>query len=704
MKHNIIKYLTLLVLPLLLFSCSKGGDDVLRSKGEGILNIDLKSNSEAQVMTKADEPVFAIAVKDFKSGVIIKSIEDHRLLAESPIKLRAGKYIVVATNGTDVNAGFASPFYMGADTVEINAGQEANSIIECTLANVKVSIAVTDAVTSNFTKYDVTITNGQGGTLTFDKDHLTAEGYFKCTGTLTWTINLVNTDGKEFNITNVISDVKPRQHYKLLFDVNGNSGSDQGGTTVRVTYDATMTVKEYDISVNLNKKAYPTIADASGADITKLMRTPQGAGVIGCFNMNVAAGVDDIIVSYDPSAGSNANLTSVGILSSFSLVSTDNATYSGNGISWNAIEKGVTVSVALDMREFFSTNLALGDYLFNISIIDAQAQHLSVDLAVKVVPDIEISTVKVDAWGKFAYVYCQYNTETQPDGMGIQYKKSSDTQWIKYAGTLNMDGTKYSAKITGLDPKTSYDFMAVSTKDVKDDNIISATTEGADQLPNMGFDAWVKENDVWYPATSSSDLFWDSANKAAAIMGVSPTNQETSFVVKGSAAKLVSSSVIGVMAAGNLYTGYFVERVGTNAKVSFGRPYTCRPLKLHGYYNYKPVTVDKTKDPYTSMSGQLDQCQIYVMLTDWSAPYVVDSGQKNFINPDTDQGVIAYGQLTEGTNTGDAYKEFTIDLQYKNDRKPTHVVVVCCSSKYGDYFTGGIGSTLYVDEFSFIFE
>jgi hypothetical protein len=31
---------------------------------------------------------------------------------------------------------------------------------------------------------------------------------------------------------------------------------------------------------------------------------------------------------------------------------------------------------------------------------------------------------------------------------------------------------------------------------------------------------------------------------------------------------------------------------------------------------------------------------------------------------------------------------------------PTYLIVVCSASKYGDYFTGGAGSVLYVDDFS----
>ncbi|MBQ8854847.1 MAG: PCMD domain-containing protein, partial [Bacteroidales bacterium] len=38
------------------------------------------------------------------------------------------------------------------------------------------------------------------------------------------------------------------------------------------------------------------------------------------------------------------------------------------------------------------------------------------------------------------------------------------------------------------------------------------------------------------------------------------------------------------------------------------------------------------------------------------------------------------------------------------DRKPKYIVAVACSSLYGDYFTGGQGSVMYVDEWEFMYK
>jgi hypothetical protein len=45
-----------------------------------------------------------------------------------------------------------------------------------------------------------------------------------------------------------------------------------------------------------------------------------------------------------------------------------------------------------------------------------------------------------------------------------------------------------------------------------------------------------------------------------------------------------------------------------------------------------------------------------------------------------------------------------IPLEYVSSEIPSYVVVSAAASRYGDYFTGGLGSTLYLDELEFIYD
>jgi hypothetical protein len=89
-------------------------------------------------------------------------------------------------------------------------------------------------------------------------------------------------------------------------------------------------------------------------------------------------------------------------------------------------------------------------------------------------------------------------------------------------------------------------------------------------------------------------------------------------------------------------------------------------------------------------------------------PLTVDNGDMStFPNWENDSRVIAYGTLPtdkSGKTPDGQWTEVNIPLVYRDlTRKPTHLLVVFSASKYGDYFHGGEGSTLYLDDFELVY-
>ena len=66
--------------------------------------------------------------------------------------------------------------------------------------------------------------------------------------------------------------------------------------------------------------------------------------------------------------------------------------------------------------------------------------------------------------------------------------------------------------------------------------------------------------------------------------------------------------------------------------------------------------------------------------------------------------MIAYGQVTHGVSIPN-WTPRAIELEYRYTRRtPKYILIVASSGKYGDYFTGGTGSKLWLDYLELIYD
>lgn len=294
------------------------------------------------------------------------------------------------------------------------------------------------------------------------------------------------------------------------------------------------------------------------------------------------------------------------------------------------------------------------------------------------------------------------------DGVGtpvIQYRKASDENWTSFSEVL-VEGNNITCSLDRLSEGTDYVVRVTNGEDVSEEAAFRTGTP--DQLENMSFDSWYQDGKVWYPNANSSIEVWDTANKGASLLGDSSTIPVDFVAVKGEgkkAARLESRWAVIAFAAGNIYSGKFGRVNGVGAELTWGTPFTGRPTALHGYYAYDPKTIDRTKPPYDNLMGEMDQCQILVLLTDWDAPFPVNTVDKHFVDQENDPGIIAYAKFESPESTGGKYREFTLPLDWRRpEAVPKYAVVIACASYKGDYFTGGVGSIMYVDEFEFLYD
>lgn len=319
-------------------------------------------------------------------------------------------------------------------------------------------------------------------------------------------------------------------------------------------------------------------------------------------------------------------------------------------------------------------------------------------------------------------------------GYGVKYRKKGTPDWISVpaepATAASMRsrtravGDIYSVTLTGLEPGTTYEYKAYE-QGYDNCNIYEFTTESAFVIPNASFEEWgtykgtsdmslANGKDIVFPGTGSRS-FWDSGNPGAAAANDILTDKSTDIFKSGSySAKLVSKEcgMLGInkFAAGNVFAGEYVKTDGTDGVLKFGRPYNgSHPKKLVVYANYRPAVASGkgANDSYIA-SGALDQGQIYVALTTEQVDIRTKSNDRKLFDKD-DSCVLAYGQVTWTANFGPdgALEKVEIPLEYYERAKTTkakYLVIVASASKFGDYFSGGPGSVMYLDDFELVYE
>lgn len=358
------------------------------------------------------------------------------------------------------------------------------------------------------------------------------------------------------------------------------------------------------------------------------------------------------------------------------------------------------------------------------------------------VSEVSVEITDVDPWAREAYVTSAGVAEQEN---GFYYRQKGTDEWTTVEeADITSDGGTFVAHIKGLRSQTKYEVMAYSGNEKS--GIVEFETEAERRLPNGGFEYVSKVTGADYykfydPSCGVEDcmtMFWGSGNgegpdgvNGSANLGIVITYVDTEEKVEGNQSVLAQTSqMVGMLAAGNLFTGQFAGLVGTSGgKVNFGRPWDTRPkaLKLHCKYstgkmdiiNGSPQGVTLSKDDY-------DRAQIKVALGTWnyrnyggtpeSPVHVNTTDSKTFVDFSKDPSTIADGNLIIHHNgwimnsdgmvedQTNEWHEYIIPLNYHTlGEKPTHIIISCAASQFGDYFTGYSNSKLWIDAVELIY-
>ena len=241
--------------------------------------------------------------------------------------------------------------------------------------------------------------------------------------------------------------------------------------------------------------------------------------------------------------------------------------------------------------------------------------------------------------------------------------KGTSQEWTRVGAVRDAEGS-FSARIGGLSPETEYEYrLAVTALDGGAEETMAAqsgiTTDKAVPVPNGGFETTSsaesgKYKSFYDPASSDESLkskWWDNGNHGSTLVG--------------------SSSVICYPDASDKKEGAQYDKAMIRVAL--------------GTWDYKKYGGDA-------------ESPVLVNTTDVST----------FVDYSTDPSTIALGEKIVSSDESNPAKDWiqvTLPLVYRDETKfPTHIIISCAASMYGDYFSGFDGSKLWIDGVELIYE
>lgn len=647
----------------------------------------------------------------------------------SSIPLMSGTYSVRVTAGDSVAASFDQRFFEGNEEFTITKGQQSPVEVKCGIANTVLAFTWDESLKEAFEgDCQVTVTSATGE-LVYSSANADAKGYFSLPADnrkLTCKFTATKLTGGTYEQTTELTDAQPATLYNMTCKYTATGQETTGGAWLTLSVDETPLSEE---TTTIGIKQRPVIVCKDADNIEYDLEQPMylATNTKGTYYL--------IVSTSSPLKGAllqNDRFTEFGVpANSMDLMNLGgkDASVEASGISLHApnaiMETGGTWKIQFSEELIAKMTAQEGQVTTTLTATDKNGKQRMVTWNI-VVSNATVATTEAipyEIWTSKATLHGKV-TGTLASTPKFQYRvKGSGSSWT----TVDADLTEstFSKEITGLNPGTTYEYQAMDGTQASTVTC-EFTTETTFQPENASFEAVSDSSSIILIHGTGQSTWWDTGNHGSFTMNKNVTTPDTSVKHSGNQSLLLSSQFVGMgkigkFASGNLFAGKYLDTEGTDGVLGWGRPCTSRPKALKVYVRYEPAIVDNGGDYIAN--GATDQGIIYVAIGDWAGqeanggtwPFVVRTKKASSLfstekGTYSGDGIIAYGEKTfeEAYNDGGNMKELTINLDYDNfggnQRKPTSIIIVASASKYGDYFQGGDGSKMWLDDMELIYE
>lgn len=652
--------------------------------------------------------------------------------------LPSGEYLAEAWAGDSVSATFNRDqrWFKGSARFSVTALQTTQVQIPCKIANVLVDMMFDSDLLDKLTDIKIVVGHSRGE---LEYSSNSGTGYFMMPSTdknLSWTLTATRIeDGVAIKKTGVIKNAKGATRYTLV--VHANVDDDEiGGAFFDLKVDTSMKpVYDY-FTVEI-----PPVIEGYGFNPTDGVVFKEGEIGEQAIFITASADIVSAKLTLDGLSEYLGGITDLqgqpfNTLDFMTINDEIKAKVEAGGIDWeyNYYEEYESATLKINFREAFTDRLTEGEYDFIHEITDSANPPRTTNQTVNVRVSNDILNLQTpeayDVWATKATITA-VAMQNDYGTVGFEYRQEGSNDWtpVAAASAGDIDGRPgFLAHLTGLTPGTTYEYRVVSDLDNFVSKPLEFTTESALQLPNSGFESWRTGSDkALVPCAEGEDLFWDSGNHGSISLSVNVTTDTENPSHSGKSLTMRSQKVavmgIGKFAAGNVFVGQYLATEGTDGQLGWGRPFASRPKALKVYVKYVPQAVTETSITDVKKKGDLDEGIIYIAILDdtmvsadadkyvdgvtqkqWPVIVKTKSSKRTLFDKNM-PNVIAYGELVfKEATSGEGLQEFTIPLDYfKENVKASNIMITCSASRYGDYFTGGEGSQMWIDDLELVY-
>lgn len=237
---------------LLLVSCANEENQV--ASGYGSINVEVSADYQVVPVTRStsettetsNPDVSEFSLKLVSSDGSFSRAWDSLADFDPAEKIPVGSYTMSAYYGNLEEEGFDKPYYLGEADVAVRDRENTPVEINCTLANVKVTVEYSDAFKKYFADYATTVHAAEGDYVKFEKEE-TRAAYVK-PGKITIQTYLKKQNGIESTFEPAaIENAQPRQHYRIKLDIADNAA---GEAQLSISFDETTETQPVAIDIS----------------------------------------------------------------------------------------------------------------------------------------------------------------------------------------------------------------------------------------------------------------------------------------------------------------------------------------------------------------------------------------------------------------------------------------------------------------------